>query len=34
MNGLLLLFIVTSIIGAGIAIWLNTKAEKKWLSNL
>lgn len=34
MNGLTIIFIFTSAIGAGIAIWLNTKSGKKWLANL
>ena len=34
MDGLSILFIITSVIGAAIAIWLNTKSGKKWLSNL
>lgn len=34
MNALTLLFIVLAVIGSGIAIWLNTKAGKKWLENL
>lgn len=34
MNGLTIIFIFTSAIGAGIAIWLNTKSGKKWLTNL
>ena len=29
MNGLTIIFIFTSVVGAGIAIWLNTKSGKK-----
>lgn len=31
MNGLSLIFLISSIIGIGILIWLNTKSGKKWL---
>ncbi len=34
MDGLSILFIITSVIGAAIAIWINTKRGKKWLSDL
>lgn len=34
MNGLTIIFMFTSAIGAGIAIWLNTKSGKKWLASL
>lgn len=31
MNGLSLIFLISSVIGIGILIWLNTKSGKKWL---
>lgn len=34
MNGLTIIFMFTSAIGAGIAIWINTKKGKKWLASL
>ena len=34
MNGLTVLFIVISVIGSAIAIWMNTKSGKKWLADL
>lgn len=34
MNGLTIIFIFTSVVGEGIAIWLNTKSGKKWLNSL
>lgn len=34
MDFFIALFATLAIIGAGIAIWLNTKSGKKWLANL
>ncbi len=34
MEGLILLFAVTSVFGIVFLIWLNTKSGKKWLANL
>lgn len=34
MDGLTILFVITSVVGVTIAAWLNTKSGKKWLSNL
>ena len=34
MEALISLFAVMAVIGSIIAIWLNTKNEKKWLANL
>ena len=34
MEGLIGLFSIVAIIALGIAIWMNTKRGKKWLSNL
>lgn len=34
MDFLIIFFSVCIVIAAGIAIWINTKAGKKWLANL
>lgn len=34
MEALITLFAVLAVIGLAIAIWLNTKSSKKWLSEL
>ncbi len=34
MEALITLFAVLAVIGLAIAIWLNTKSGKKWLSEL
>lgn len=34
MYGLAMVFMVTSIIGTPITIWINTKPGKKWLKSL
>lgn len=34
MEALITLFVVMSVIGSAIAIWINTKSGKKWLTNL
>lgn len=34
MDFLIIFFSIGTIIAAGIAIWMNTKRGKKWLSNL
>jgi len=34
MDGLTMIFMLASVIGAAIAIWINTKPGKKWLNSL
>lgn len=34
MDGLLIFFGGTAIIGFALSVWINTKSGKKWLSNL
>lgn len=34
MEAIIALFSVMAIIGAAIAVWLNTKSGKKWLASL
>lgn len=34
MDGLTIIFVLASVVGASIAIWINTKSGKKWLKSL
>jgi len=34
MDFVTIMFVTIAVIGAGIALWINTKSGKKWLENL
>lgn len=34
MDGLTMIFVLASLVGAGIAVYINTKPGKKWLKSL
>lgn len=34
MNGLTMVFMLASVVGVAIAIWINTKPGKEWLKSL